>query len=91
MENIENIRICSVCGVKQLNGCYYWSNGIPAKSADLAGLVCQMVKNSPDLSIRAKHASCINKDREVTGGDTWLKRREFINAVEYDVKRILDK
>lgn len=62
---------CPKCGAKFLEGKLYWSTGKAGDPRDLAGLVC---KNWGDYN-------CINPMRDADGGDTWAKRREFMNAM----------
>ena len=74
-------RQCERCGARWLNGVHYWSTGKPGSDLDLAGLVCNVV-NDP---------RCQNPLKGMEGGDTWEKRRAFINgatdALERTVKR----
>lgn len=62
---------CPKCGAKFFEGKLYWSTGKAGDPRDLAGLVC---KNWGDTN-------CINPMRDADGGDTWAKRREFMNAM----------
>jgi hypothetical protein len=52
----------------------YWSTGKPGKDLDLAGLVCNSL---PD----AKRQLCVNPCLGQEGGDTWEKRRGFMDAM----------
>jgi hypothetical protein len=67
---------CPRCGAAWLNGQLYWATGCKGKEEDLAGLVCNMV-NTPE---------CINPKKGVDGGDTWEKRRLFIDNIEKVIK-----
>jgi len=73
-------RTCTKCGARFLGGRLYWATGKRGDPRDLAGLVCQPYGD----------ASCINPQRDATGGDTWAKRLDFLNAFgsEFDMKRI---
>lgn len=61
---------CPKCGATFFNGRLYWASGKPGDARDLAGLVCQ---NWGD-------ATCINPMRYEKGGDTWAKRKEFMDV-----------
>lgn len=65
---------CLVCGAKWLNGQLYWSSCKPGKDLDLAGLVCNSL---PD----AKRQLCVNPCLGMEGGDTWEKRRGYMDAM----------
>jgi len=67
---------CTNCGATWLNGCHRWATGSVGNELDLASLVCNEV-NDP---------ACINPKKGVTGGDTWAKRRAFIDEALHKVK-----
>ncbi len=62
---------CPKCGARFLSGRLYWATGKPGDPKDLAGLVCQPYGDQ----------TCINQMRDQTGGDTWKKRLDFLNAL----------
>jgi hypothetical protein len=59
-----------------MEGQLYWQGtGKPGKDLDLAGLVCNNLRqDDPDAS------KCINPSRGQKGGDTWEYRRGFIDG-----------
>jgi len=71
-----NFKTCLICGaVWGPDGQLYWSGtGKPGKDLDLAGLVCNSL---PD----AKRQLCVNPCLGQEGGDTWEKRRGFMDAM----------
>jgi hypothetical protein len=62
---------CEKCGAVWLNGVHHWATGAKGNELDLAGLVCNAA-NSPQ---------CINPMKGEDGGDTWEKRREFLDGL----------
>tara|TARA_R100001509_G_scaffold36175_1_gene19292 strand:+ start:563 stop:853 length:291 start_codon:yes stop_codon:yes gene_type:complete len=67
---------CSRCGAVWFNEQLFWATGAKGKEEDLAGLVCNMV-NAPQ---------CINPKKGVEGGDTWEKRRKFMDNMDEKIK-----
>lgn len=67
---------CEKCGATWMEGQLYWQGtGKPGKDLDLAGLVCNNLReDDPDAS------KCINPSRGQKGGDTWEYRRGFIDG-----------
>ena len=74
-------RQCERCGARWLNGVHYWHTGKVGSDLDLAGLVCNVVKDP----------RCQNPLKGMEGGQTWESRRAFIDgatdAMERTVKR----
>lgn len=70
-------RQCERCGAQWLNGIHYWATGKPGSDLDLAGLVCNTV-NDP---------RCQNPLRGMDGGDTWEKRRAFVDGATDALQR----
>ena len=69
---------CKKCGAIWLNGTHYWQTGAKGNELDLAGLVCNQVDSS----------DCINPRKGSVGGDTWAKRREFLDGLGDALKKI---
>ena len=67
---------CPRCGAVWFNGQLFWATGAKGKEEDLAGLVCNMV-NTPQ---------CINPKKGAEGGDTWEKRRKFMEKMDEKIK-----
>jgi hypothetical protein len=63
------VRSCTRCNARWLEGQLYWATGQKASELDLAGLVCNLV-NDPNC--------CINPCKGLEGGDTFAKRMELI-------------
>ena len=65
-----------------MSGQHYWSTGAQAKELDLAGLVCNNLKeDDPDAN------QCINPCRGQEGGDTWEYRRGYVDGVMSEYQR----
>ena len=66
---------CPKCGAIWINGEHRWS-GTAAKGneLDLAGLVCNKLGNH----------QCINPKKGQEGGDTWAKRLEDLEKMEFE-------
>ena len=76
------MKTCPKCGAHWVGEQLYWSNGKPGKEEDLAGLVCDSYGNE----------ECVNQMKGKThNGQTWAKRMGFIEGLEYEMKRQLDK
>jgi hypothetical protein len=76
-------RQCERCGARWINGVHYWATGKVGSDLDLAGLVCDVVRDP----------RCQNRLRGMGHeGDTWEKRRAFIDgaadAMQRTVKRL---
>ena len=70
-------KICPKCQAKWLDGEHYWSTGAKGNESDLAGLVCDRLGDN----------TCINPLRGTKhDGDTWEKRRDFINNKNINTK-----
>ena len=74
-----NSRTCPKCGAHWINGQLFWSTGKPGKEEDLAGLVCNNLKDEQDL--------CINESKGADTGDTWEYRRGFIDGALSEMRR----
>ena len=74
-----NSRTCPKCGAHWINGQLFWSTGAPGKEEDLAGLVCNNLKDEEEL--------CINASKGSELGQTWEYRRGFIDGALSEVKR----
>jgi len=66
---------CERCGATWLNGQHHWQTGSKGNELDLAGLVCNEVKDP----------RCINPKKGCAGGDTWAKRAEFIEGISGEI------
>ena len=75
---MTDIKTCPTCGAKWLDGQLYWSTNKPGSELDLAGLVCNNLRNGRE---------CLNPCVGLEGGDTWEKRETLIkNRIsEFDV------
>lgn len=73
-----NIKTCSKCGARWISDQLYWSNGKTGKEEDLAGLVCNKVKD----------ANCINPKLGDETGQTWEKRLQRMD--EFHQKMLSD-
>jgi hypothetical protein len=83
METPE-LKMCPKCGAKWIDGQLYWSTGAKATNADLAGLVCDNLKEDVD--------QCINELRGTNhGGDTWEKRSAKLDEITQEIKDQLDR
>jgi hypothetical protein len=63
------IKTCSKCGARWIAGQLYWSSGKPGKEEDLAGLVCNEVKDT----------NCINPKLGDISGQSWEKRLKMMD------------
>ena len=63
------IKKCPECDATWLNGQLYWQSGKEGCRHDLAGLLCNDIKNP----------ECINPCKGSTSGATWEQCREFLN------------
>ena len=83
METPE-LKMCPKCGAKWINGQLYWSTGNKGTMADLAGLVCDQLREDQD--------QCINELRGTNhGGDTWEKRSAKLDEITQEIKDQLDR
>jgi len=73
-----NIKTCSKCGARWISDQLYWSNGKTGKEEDLAGLVCNKVKD----------ANCINPKLGDETGETLKKRLQRME--EFHQKMLSD-
>lgn len=63
------VKSCKKCGACFIDGVFRWAySNKEGDPRDLASLVCRPYGN----------ANCINPMRNVEGGDTWIKRQQFI-------------
>lgn len=67
---MEN-KTCSKCGATWMEGQLYWATGAKGTDEDLAGLVCNQVKESSE---------CINPAKGTDTGQTWEYRRGFVDG-----------
>ncbi len=74
-------RQCQRCGARWIDGQLYWATGQPGQDIDLAGLVCNRVKDP----------ACPNPLRGVDGGDTWAQRAGRIEAFSQALQREIDQ
>ena len=63
---------CPKCGAVWINSQHYWKTGCVGDEIDLASLVCQPYGDF----------QCINPQKTVEGGDTWMKRLADLTALE---------
>ena len=83
METPE-LKMCPKCGAKWIDGQLYWSTGNKATMADLAGLVCDNLRDEQD--------KCINELRGTSHGvDTWEKRMAKMDEMEKEMRAQLDR
>ena len=75
-----DIRQCSVCGAKWVDGQLYWATGKPGKDIDLNALVCRRLPSE-------KAPNCINPCQGQDGGVGWEERMGMVNAAltEFEV------
>ena len=80
LSNLSDLSIqrteCSKCGAVWFNEQLFWATGAKGKEEDLAGLVCNMA-NTPQ---------CINPKKGAENGDTWEKRRKFMDTMNEKIK-----
>ena len=74
MDSFSNA-ICPTCNAQWLDGQLYWSTGKEGDPHDLAGLVCNTLKDYG----YGKSKGCINPCKGSTSGQTWEQRRAFID------------
>ena len=74
---------CEKCGATWMEGQLYWQGtGKPGKDIDLAGLVCNNLRDDdPDAE------KCINPAKGQLGGDTWDYRRGFVDGALSTLKK----
>jgi len=65
---------CPKCNANWIGGQLFWSTGKPGTEEDLAGLVCNNLKEED------RHL-CVNEKIGDTSGTTWEYRRGFIDGV----------
>ena len=66
---------CPKCGATWINGEHRWSGtGNKGSEMDLAGLVCNNLGDD----------TCINPMKGRDGGDTWAKRLEDLEKMEFE-------
>ena len=61
-----DLKVCTVCESRWLDGQLYWSTGKEGSTNDLAGLLCN-----------EQQGACINPCKGSTSGQTWEIRRQF--------------
>lgn len=66
-----NVKTCSICEARWIDGQHYWATGRQGNELDLAGLVCNRFRNGRE--------GCINPACGQDGGDTWEKRAQRIS------------
>lgn len=77
-----NCKTCKKCGARWMESKHYWSTGASGNELDLAGLVCNNLKeDDPDAH------ECINPQRGKIGGDTWDYRRGFAEGLMTEAER----
>lgn len=74
-----NSRTCPKCGATWINGQLFWSTGKAGTEEDLAGLVCNNLRDEQDL--------CINEKKGDDTGQTWEYRRGFIDGALSEMRR----
>jgi hypothetical protein len=75
MSGDESNRTCPKCGARWLGDQLYWATGKKGDPRDLAGLVCRPYGDD----------TCINEQRAEEGGDTWEKRKAFMEAMDSEL------
>lgn len=73
---MSDIKVCSKCGARWIDGQHYWATGNLGNEDDLAGLVCNKLGND----------DCINPKRGSELGTTWQKRMDMLNKKQNDFK-----
>jgi hypothetical protein len=69
----DSIQICPTCETRFIDGVHYWSGtGKKGSPLDLAGLVCNNIKNGK---------VCINPCKGMEGGQSWESRAGNLDAV----------
>tara|TARA_R100000455_G_C6209688_1_gene77633 strand:+ start:201 stop:443 length:243 start_codon:yes stop_codon:yes gene_type:complete len=68
---------CPTCGAQWLGGQLYWSTGKEGDPHDLAGLVCNTLKNYG----YDREKGCINPCKGSDSGQTWEHRRGMIDGL----------
>lgn len=67
-----DLKTCSICEARWIDGQHYWSTGALGNESDLAGLVCNRFRRGRE--------GCINPMLGSESGDTWEKRAAKIEA-----------
>ncbi len=75
---------CTKCGAEWMEGLHYWNTGARGSELDLAGLVCNNLKEG-------ETSECINPKRGEEGGVTWEYRRGVIDGAMKEFQRNLQK
>jgi hypothetical protein len=76
---MTEIKVCPTCETRFIDGVHYWSGtGKKGSPLDLAGLVCNNIKNGK---------VCINPCKGMEGGQTWAGRAANLDAAlkEHDL------
>lgn len=81
MEKIPN-KTCSKCGAHWIEGQLYWSTGAKGTDQDLAGLVCNNLRDDDPTA-----NECINTARGQDGGMTWEYRRGYVDGLMSEAMR----
>lgn len=68
---MEN-KTCSKCGAHWIAGQLYWSTGAKGEEDDLAGLVCNNLRDEEHL--------CVNPKKGSEEGTSWDYRRGFVDG-----------
>jgi hypothetical protein len=75
MDDSYSNATCPTCNAQWFGGQLYWSTGKLGDPHDLAGLVCNTLKDYG----YGKSKGCINPCKGSTSGQTWEQRRAFID------------
>lgn len=71
---MSDIKVCSKCGARWIDGQHYWATGNLGNEDDLAGLVCNKLGND----------DCINPKHGSEEGITWQDRMDVLNKEKND-------